>query len=229
MARVKLGAIVSDLRGKLGGQNFQKNRYGHTLRTIPRFANKQSQTQQQNRGSFQFIVRSWGELTQGQRDAWNNAVGNFLFTTVFGDQVAPSGQLLFTRLNIIRRLIDEALLVNPPPNPPVTDITDINLIIDLGLSTLLVTYSPSPVPVGHKYMIYLTAPLSAGISNPVSRLRFYGFADAGAPDFVSTVPAYNDFFGVSLQVGHKVFVRAVPVRILSGVQGVPIDNYLIVS
>src|SRR6056297_1294291 len=97
--KMKFGALVTDGRGKIGGQVASKNRYGSYLRTKVTPSNPQTASQLNVRSVLAALSSGWRDLTQAQRDGWNAAVLDFQKTNVFGDTITPTGKNLYTRLN----------------------------------------------------------------------------------------------------------------------------------
>jgi len=108
MAKVKFTAFMADARGKLNGTVFSKNRGGSYVRTKVTPSNPQTSFQSAVRQRLSSLSASFRALSASQILAWNNAVGDFLSTNIFGDTVTPSGLQLFVKLNhlwVILRLL----------------------------------------------------------------------------------------------------------------------------
>src|SRR5690606_26146133 len=99
MAKIKFGMMMTDARGKLGGQVFSKNRGGSYIRTKVTPSNPRSSFQQAIRTLLSGFSQAWSSLTANQRSAWNGAVSNWSKTDIFGDIKNPTGKNLFVRLN----------------------------------------------------------------------------------------------------------------------------------
>lgn len=99
MAKIKFGMMMTDARGKLGGQVFSKNRAGAYIRTKVTPTNPSTLAQASARALFGYISQQWSGLTQAVRDGWNEAVAEWQKTDIFGDLKQPTGKALFQRLN----------------------------------------------------------------------------------------------------------------------------------
>ena len=99
MAKIKFGMIVTDGRGKLGGQVFSKNRSGAYIRTKVTPTNPQTAAQTNVRQSFATLSQAWSTLTASEISAWNGAVKDWATTDIFGDLKNPTGKNLYLRLN----------------------------------------------------------------------------------------------------------------------------------
>lgn len=218
MAKVKLSALVSEMRGKLNGSVFSRNRGGAYLRTKITPLNPQTLAQTLVRSSFTAVSQAWKALTQQQRDAWDSSVNNFIGTDVFGDQKTPSGFNLFMKLNKNLLDVNEATLVLPPVPSAVQAFTSLAVVADTGAGTLTVTAS-DPNTADTAVKVFATAGVSPGKSFVKSEFRQISVhAPAGTAIAVYTAQ-YIATFGSLPSAGLKVFIKYVPVNINTGQTG----------
>lgn len=213
MAKLKFGMIVTEGRGKLGGHVLSKNRYGAYARTKVTPVNPQSPAQQAARNILSAFSQAWSGLTQEAILAWNNAVGDFSRTDVFGDLRNPTGKNLFTRLNINLNSIG----VIPIDAPPLPSEVPSAAIVTVEINPTLLLYSivftgDSPLV---SYQIWATPALSPGISFVSSEYRLIDSVAGGAGSPIDFNAAYVNRFGVPA-VGAKVFVKMVPIHLVTG-------------
>lgn len=215
MALIKFGMMMTDARGKLGGQVFTKARNGSTVRTKVTPSNPRSAAQQKARGLLASLSRQWSNLTEAQRLAWNNAVGSYPKTNIFGDNYLTTGKSLFIGVNTNISNVGGINVLVPPtlvemPNP-------INIICDLDATAAQLTVIPDDAITGANNFYYLeaTAPSSPGISNFSGAYRFYAYEVAASSDPDQNFIEYSNKFGTPV-VGKKVGFR---VRIINKVTG----------
>lgn len=215
MALIKFGMMMTDARGKLGGQVFTKARNGSTVRTKVTPSNPRSAAQQKARGLLASLSRQWATLTEVQRLAWSNAVSSYPKTNIFGDNYLTTGKSLFIGVNTNISNVGGTNILVPPvlvemPNP-------INIICDLDETAGQLTVTPDDAVTGVDNMYYLeaTAPSSPGISNFSGAYRFYNFENAAASDPDQNYIEYSNKFGAPV-IGKKVGFR---VRIINKVTG----------
>lgn len=99
MPKIKLSAMVTDMKGKSGGSVFSKNKGGNYFRNNPSGGGQKSAKWDKQKGNFSSTSTDWRALTVEQQDAWKSAVDNYPTTNAFGDPRIPSGYELFMRLN----------------------------------------------------------------------------------------------------------------------------------
>lgn len=102
MARIKLGPLVTDIAGSVGGATFQRNRFGMTMRNKPLPLYSQTPAQFKIRRLIAFLQYSWQDLTDPQRLQWNRFL-DFSGQTIRRDRsIKLSGQTLYIKYQLYR-------------------------------------------------------------------------------------------------------------------------------
>lgn len=230
-AKIKFGAMMTDARGKLGGQVFSKNRGGAYLRTKVTPVNPNSSAQAIVRNRLTAFSQGFRSLTQNEITAWNSAVQDFQTTDIFGDLKKPTGLNLYVKLNANIDQVSGSAITTPPN---ISDSANAPFVITAGSATVVgggavsVVFAPSPVPADNAIVVYATRPLSAGKNFVKNEFREIGVVDeAGTTPFTATT-AYTTKFG-AVAAGQKVVFKLVPINKLSGIQGAPVEFSAIAS
>lgn len=202
MALIKLTAIVDNISGKLNGTVFANNKGGHYMRSKSKPTNPQTPEQSLRRSIFASISSSWRELSQGQRNAWDQAAQDFPYTNRLGDTKILSGFSLHQKLNTNLTLINQAADLAGPPSPQgvgsVVNAIGSFLIPEPGDNPLSeIEFDMEGKRAGTAVLVFATAGLSPGISNFNNRLRLIS---ARAPEISGTTTLgitqdYIDRFG----------------------------------
>lgn len=207
MALIKFGMMMTDARGKLGGQVFSKNRGGNYVRTNVVPNNPQTSLQGSIRSMFATISSRWSQLTEKQRQGWQSAVNKFERTNVFGDRKVLSGKALFQSLNTEAMNAGLGIIENAPaPQEIISKIPD-NLAIALDGSSLAfsVTAEGKATKSG-KTVVQATAAQTAGTFNAKNKFRTIAVFDSADEATLDLATNYAAKFGVPA-AGTKVFVR----------------------
>ena len=162
MAKIKMGAIVVDARGKIGGHSFQASPNGLRLISNKAGTKKSSVAQQKNRAKFSKNVKDWSLLTAGQRDTFNVQTANYKQNDVFGDLQTPSGKTLFSKLNQNLALSNQALIsaaVNPVPLPNIS-----NMRVSCSTLAQHLRILTDTLTTEHKFIVYATPKLSGAVA-----------------------------------------------------------------
>lgn len=193
MAKIKFGMMMTDARGKLGGQVFSKNRAGAYVRTKVTPANPRTSTQMLSRSILGLLSASWSGLTEAQRRAWNNAVNDWQKTDVFGDSRKPTGKNLFTGLNKELLQSGQVQLNLPPEKEIMPELAEITPVVEISASE--VTLGITTIPVGFVLQISATPSMTAGTSFIDDKLRVIGYQPAGVFDSTEVYSDYVAKFG----------------------------------
>lgn len=228
MAKVKYTAIVADIRGKLSGSVFSKNRGGSYVRTKVTPVNRKTTEQANVRNRLGTFSQNFRALLQSQIQGWNQAVGNFAKTDIFGDIKNPSGINLYVKLNANLDRVGIAAISDAPQPSSVPAITAISGTAAAGTPALSIVFAPSPVPADTSFVISVTKQKSAGQS-------FFGgqYVDlvvkaAGSTSPVNALAAYTARFG-ALQAGAKIGVSIQAINEITGQAGVSISTEIVVA
>lgn len=160
MAKIKFGMMMTDARGKLGGQVFSKNRSGAYIRTKVTPSNPNTVRQSFIRALLASISANWSTLTDEVRAGFNNAVQDWSTTDIFGDARNPTGKNLFSRLNLNLENSGQAQVTSVPAKVEVEILEGTSVELDTASMTIVgVSNLTSGVVV-----VSATAPQSAGTS-----------------------------------------------------------------
>lgn len=203
MAKIKLGAIVVDMRGKSNGHVFSRNRGGAYMRTKVTPSNPQTSSQMGVRGIFASISSAWSSLTEANRASWNGLVSSYARTDVFGDLRNPTGKNLFQRLNQNLVISGQAQkTVCPEPSEvPFANLT--SALGDVSDTELLVAYSGNTT--GCKVLIFATPILSAGTTFVKNKLRLLEVTLGSNSDSIDIQASYVAKFGLPT-AGANIYV-----------------------
>lgn len=228
MAKLLFTAVVADMRNKLNGTVFSKNRYGAYTRTKVTPVNPQSTAQQAARNNLSTNSQAWRGLTEAQRQSWIDAAPSFPFTDIFGNSKILSGSALFVKLN--NNLVNAGMapITTAPAPVAIPAIDTISLAAAAGAGTVSLTFAPTPVPADFVMVVEATPNIAPGISFVKNRFRFLSNLAAAATSPAALGAAYAALFGAPV-VGQKIFVRVRLVSTVTGQSGIPLQTLAIVA
>lgn len=204
MAKIKMSGIgVVDIRGKLNGSVFSKNRGGAYVRTKVSPSNPQSTFQMSVRGIFAAISSAWSALTEAQRLSWNGFVASYGRTDVFGDIRNPSGKNLFQRLNQNLVLTGQPQISTcvAPSEVPFLGLTSVDG--DVSGSTLSFSYSGDVN--GNRILVFATPAMSQGTKFVKNQLRVITSSIGGDGLTEDVYAEYVAKFGIPTAGANIVF------------------------
>jgi hypothetical protein len=109
MVQVKYGAIITDMKGKIGGQTFKGNFTAASCQNINKKLNRVTDFNQTPRNNLAFIAASWRELTEAQRGNWNTLALTWPFVNCFGVEYFATGYQVFLSVNCNLLSVGEVL------------------------------------------------------------------------------------------------------------------------
>ena len=205
MAKVKFGAIVTDISGKLGGHVFAKNRGGNYMRTKTTPLNPQSVRQMAVRAMFALISSAWSALTETARNSFRDKVVEYSTTNVFGDVKNPSGKALYQKLNQNllnsgQNQISECPSPSSVPSPSLVSVAGAE-----GTQALVCTLGSDTT--GAKIVVFATQPLSQGTKFVKNKLRQIGAFNGQGAGTLDILAEYTAKFG-SVSEDENIYVGA---------------------
>jgi len=219
MAKIKWGALVTDGRGKIGGQVLSKNKYAAYLRNKVTPVNPNTNAQQNVRSLFAQLAQGWRALSQAQRDQWNLVAPDFTRSNIFGDNVPLSGYNLYMRLNSNLNAISEATISTPPALTEVPGIGGLSVVVDNSSQSVTLSWTSGNTDAAVVHQVFATAALSPGKNFVSSELRQIGLIAAGTASPAVVSADYLAKFGLVGAVGQKVFIQVIPTDDASGIPG----------
>lgn len=228
MAVIKTTAIIADIRNKLGGTVFSKNRAGQYMRTKVTPSNPQSLNQTLVRAHMAENSAYWRSLTNDQRNGWNNLAEVVSATNIFGDAIKLTGMQLFCKLNNNLTNAGVAKITTAPAAPsPANSLTALELAMAEG-PTATITFAPTPVPAAHKLVIFATPGQSASRLFYKNKLcRIVNIAAATASPYDATAAYSNRYPDPA--VGQLVGMSAMLVNTTTGFASTPVSVSTIVE
>jgi hypothetical protein len=202
MAKIKFGMMMTDARGKLGGQVFSKNKGGAYVRTKVTPTNPQTTFQTGVRTLFALFSQQWSGLSDAARSAWDGAVSNWSTTDIFGDLKNPTGKSLFLRLN--QRAVNAGYTSFTAVPAKAEMVEGIVTEVEIGISGAEINVSDVYTGSGARVVFSGTPVLSAGTTYAKNRLRDIYNELGSNVDPATMYSAYVARFGVPT-VGANIY------------------------
>jgi len=221
MAKCKFGAIVTDMRGKLGGHVLQGNGFANTIRTgysgkggidkiAPSFKNMVS-----------IINKNWLSLSDVQKQEWHELALELPIKDILGDQLFLTGQNFHRRNYTAFYATNQTGVIDPTAMANALDSDGLqSMSFNLALGTISLTLSNDRVSPA--YMFYGRLVNNAKTRIQPEKLRFFVGVNNPFPDgsliydafinvFRTYVPGQAVQFGVAQvnEFGYKSFVKTV--------------------
>lgn len=166
------GAIVGQLSGRLGPAVASHNRYGSYFRagTIPVTSTTEYAIAAKAR--LTAASQAWQGLTEPQRAAWIHYGQQNPIVNRIGEAKEPTGHAAFVGIYSRMHLDSLTPLTEPPIDPPSAPLTSIELVADIGLGGVNLTFAPTPTEADEKIWLLACKTNSHGIKFVENYKRF---------------------------------------------------------
>jgi len=122
MANIRLGPLVSEIRGSIGGTTFLRTIAGPAARARVKPVTTVSNTQALVKASLASIVQRWSlTLTETLRQYWRDLAAITTLKNSLGENFTPTGLQLYVRLNAFLAYIGETF-IDMSPSQAVVDV-----------------------------------------------------------------------------------------------------------
>lgn len=174
MAKVKFGAIITDSRGSIGGQTLKSTQYGPVLITKPQPIRRQTSHTTNAAATFAEQSRAWWDrLSVTQRNDWRALAAANPYTNSWGDEYTLTGIAYFIKLNCRLAAAHLTTTDDAPTDQTVTSVSTLTLTATAP-DSLIINFTPSPVPADHILYCFATAAKSPGATNFEGHFFFIG-------------------------------------------------------
>lgn len=228
MAKVLFTAVVADMRNKLNGTVFSKNRYGGYTRTKVTPVNPQTDAQQAARNNLSTWSQAWRGLTEDQRQSWIDGAINYPFTDIFGNTKVLSGQALYVKLNTNLANAGGAAIDSCPSPVALPALETLSVTAAEGTPAVTVTFTPSPVPADFVLQIFATPNITPGRNFVKNQFRYVATVDAAGTSPAAIITDYAAKFGNPVE-DQKIYIRAFFVSKTTGQAGIPLQAMAVVA
>lgn len=218
-ATARYGSIITELKGKIGGQTFQGGKYGKVVKNTNRWIKIRGtyiwSDDSRKKSTLAFVSQAWQGLTDAQRSDWGTAAASFPATNRFGDVYTPSGFQIWCKFNFNREAMGNDYQTVAPVPPIFPDTS----LIEFGAddSTSVVVKNLIYPAADFKVAVYMAKQMSQGRAVAPGGYKFIGYYAIPVDGVVDVTADYEKRFG-ALTVRKKLWGY---IRIIHIPTGVP--------
>jgi len=115
MARILLGPSIGEIRGKVGGGVYSRNRFGNYLRMKTSPVNPNTSRQNAVRSIFSTLATEYKDtVTNPKKEAWNEWGSNSPITSNLGTTYNPTGINAYIGINALLMQAGQTPITEPP-------------------------------------------------------------------------------------------------------------------
>ena len=223
MARVVMSGLVTDLRGKLGGTVFQKNRWGLFGRNLVIPINRSTADQEKVRELHSHLCKLWGGLTRNQRSMWRETAK--LYPEVRnGKTYVLTGFLFYMKLNRNLQEIGEPINTDVPriEIPEAFTSFSVDIVTTPGTEDIKLNLSPA-IDAQTKMRVYATFIVKNGVDFVKGKYCKIAVLDHTFVSGGSIKAEYIAKYGKMPATGEKAFFHIRPTLTASGYDSYPLS------
>lgn len=138
MALITPSALVTDIKGKVGGVCFQRSRGGIGVRAKIHPLNPRSVLQQKVRAYLAAAAAQWGVITVQERADWHAYSANTGWQNRLGGSIDIGGEAAFVRVGALRLLVGEPMVDAAPGAYGHAQSTVATITADSGTQTPII-------------------------------------------------------------------------------------------
>lgn len=209
MARIKYSALIDSIAGSVAGTTFQRNKYGHTIKTKSNRIGRMSPVQQQRKLHLQKLTAHWRTLSEAQRQEWATWANVLKQPTRHNRNRFMSGYQLFVRYYIYVRMTGNqqfSSIIGSTPGSVVSSAP----VLQLGGPFFRIIHNTVITPGTAILLYFLTPIIPPGRTNFSKQLRFLhaaNIADSN-PNITSQWQAqYGDLPQIGDLIGVQIIVQ----------------------
>ena len=225
MAKVHFSAAISEMRNKLGGSVYARNRYGAYVRNYVATIPPNTVYQLDMQAVFALVSGSWKTITGNQRELWRQATLRVVRKDVFGKQSYLTGAQYFNKLNIDFYLANTALLYEPPILREMPLFSGLQVSLNVAMSELFIDLSENNLT--NEYVLNVRATSAQSQGAIFFKNKYYSIGmimDASA----LPVNMYIDYIAkyVGFVSGTRVGIQVYAIDSLTGLRSSPLNTYV---
>lgn len=194
-----LSPLLGEMRGKVGGMVFSRNKGGPYVRLRSTPTNPNSSRQQTTRNFVGACAAAWSDtLTEAEREQWREWAETNSWLNSLGMSVFLTALDWFTMVNT--RLLDAgaAIITEPGDLSAPAPLTTMTFTIPTT-TTVAIAFTPALV-AGTRLFAWGSGPLPIGQNPNFLQARLIGYSAAAAASPVTLVLPYTVLSGLKLKL-----------------------------
>jgi len=228
MALIKLGPMVAEVSGKIGGAVYARNRGGAYVRDWTKPLSSTTSYALAAKSRLTALSQAWQGLTDNQRAAWKawaqaNPVINRL-----GESRVLSGSQAYVQINGVLGAIGSSYVDVPPGGTAPAALTSLVVDADIGAGDFDLTYTATPLAADDKLYIQACRVASAGVTYVNNLLRLIGVTASAQASPFDVESLFEARFGTP-NVGDTVHFAVSVVDSVTGLLSQPIRGSAVVT
>lgn len=207
MALIKLGSLVTDIRGSIGGFTFSSGKAGHRVQLKPRGTRSLTPAQTVLRSNMGYYDYYWSAITDVQRAAWGTYAEGKTRTNSMGETYEMSGFNWWIMCNARLKAQGDAAVAVPPPAAAPDPLDTVILDFSDADNWAKLAFTPSPLGAAKRIVIFGSVVCTEGSIVAPSQLRLIYVSGVNPTTPLTFTNEIIALFGTIL-VNQRLFIVA---------------------
>lgn len=204
MARITYSALVTEIKGSIGGTTFQSNAYGFTVKNKPNIVKPNTPLQKVQQVYFSAAAKLWASISQSTRDSWDTWASNNPQYAKNNPTSVLTGQAVFIKWNALYMLLVGSI-ANPGNGLTQLIITVDTAAVTLSRSGAVLTFAQNWTNnTDELYALWFLSRPFNDAQNFVGTTPRFVYASSNADDTTDIASVYSGIFGTLPAAGQVV-------------------------
>lgn len=192
MALLKLGGLVTEISGRIGGNILATSPNGSYIKSNAYSQQHPSQAQSLQRTQLYITTQLWRSLSPTQQASFASRVGQYTYINRVGDTVTPTAYQLFAKINANALQLGQSFITTCPDQTSYTTSNITELIVSDGEFTV----NMDPDANGDYYGVFASPFSDFHKAFNYKQLRYLGyFIGTGSGSGYDFYTEYTNIFG----------------------------------
>jgi hypothetical protein len=215
MALLKLGSVVTEMRGKLGGHALQMQGGRCVAFTKKSFRESTERRHEARKIMFGSCAAAWKNMTEAQRQAWNRFALEHSDKVGLKSGIPLTGRQLFFSTNLPGIFSFSAFILTPTEPVPFSLSRVTNAIMSRTGNYFFVYFAPLPVNPSVLY-IEASRPMSPGHRWKKGDFRAMTYVPWPGSSPINIYTLYNNAWGNLWKKGCQVWLKTYIIQYARG-------------
>ena len=160
MAIVKYGSIITEIKGKIGGQVFQGGNQSFVMRNDYKDRNRKSYTETPVNVRYSELAALWKSIGYDNQQSWIDNPNAYLFPVInkFSESIVVCGYDVFCMLNYPLLLFGITTQDICPVDTGTPELINITTDIDIANTKFNIVFDHSPIDNDMYVLFWVTGP-----------------------------------------------------------------------
>lgn len=227
MAVVKYSSIITEIKGKVGGNVFQKCGQSLSMRVNQSQITSNSPKSLKTRNNLRDLASTWARMTLAQKTTWLTNAASYPTFDRFGNRIVLNPYQLFMRQNRVTQLVSTTPVLSASAYANIANNVSALDAYYRGTQTFNITIDPT-LPANQYVFYYISDALPPNSYQIPTNIRFCGYTNPSAQGVYNIYSKVTPAFKIVPAVGECFYFLARSVNVVTGQWADELDDIITV-